>query len=259
MPRLVYASMCCSQIRGPSVFTRSFRRRLSISVLRSRFALSPAMDQVVTWTPSVPILVLKFWIWSSAWMPCQTAWTSKTAASLDASPDAFIQADARLGLPDEGVSPDAQLASLGCGRVPVFGPGSTYVDFDAGPEGDGMRRFLLSVPANYDPNRPHRLYVGFAGRDALGGLMQRYLGLERSPRDDEIFVYPDPLLRTFQGWSMYRVWLLGPHGQPAHGDQDLNFTRQMVSYLQDNYCIDPDRIFATGKPAVTWPMWSRVS
>jgi len=167
---------------------------------------------------------------------------------LDATDGASDQwvIDADAPTMDQGVSPDAEPVSGGCGQTPEIGPGSTYVELDVGPEGDGIRQFLLSVPAGYDPNTSHSLIVGFAGRDAAGGLMQRYLGLERTARPDEIFVYPDPLRRAFQGWGTYGGWLLGPYAHPAHGLQDLRFTRTMVEFLQDRYCIDPQRIFATG-------------
>ena len=147
---------------------------------------------------------------------------------------------------DQGAPPVSEPASPGCGQMPEVGSGTTYVEMDAGPEGDGLRRFLLSIPEGYDPDTSHTLIVGFAGRDALGELMQRYLGLERNARPNEIFVYPDPLRRQFQGWGTYGGWLLGPHAQPADGLADLHFTRVMVEYLQARYCIDPDRIFATG-------------
>lgn len=67
--------------------------------------------------------------------------------------------------------------------IHLVAPGSTYVEIDTGPNGDGLRRFLLSIPQEYDPTIPHKLIMGFTGRDAEGELMQHYLGLENEERD----------------------------------------------------------------------------
>ena len=136
--------------------------------------------------------------------------------------------------------------SAGCGKPPLHAAGGVQVEIDAGPEGDGLRGFYLSVPANYDPNRPHRLIVGYPGTNWVGEQIQPYLGMEAGALDDEIFVYPDPLWRDFPDWGNYGGWVLGPNAYPADGEQDLVFTGALLDYMEDNYCIDPTRVFATG-------------
>lgn len=137
-------------------------------------------------------------------------------------------------------------ASPGCGKAPLHAAGGVQVTIDAGPEGDGQRGFWLSRPASYDPSVPHKLVVGYPGTDWVGQQIQPYLDLEASAKDDEIFVYPDPLWRDFPGWGTYGGWVLGPHADPANGDQDLVFTSALLDYMEDEYCIDPTRVFVTG-------------
>ena len=57
--------------------------------------------------------------------------------------------------------------------------------------------------------------------------MRGYLNLEDGTLG-EIFVYPDPKFRTFNGWGDYRGWLLGDYAGPATGDEDFHFVRAMV-------------------------------
>lgn len=140
-------------------------------------------------------------------------------------------------------------SSPGCGLAPPDPAGGVNVMIDAGPAGDGVRRFYLSRPADYDPEVPHRLIVGYAGTNWVGDMIAPYLGLEGAavqPSADEIFVYPDPLWHDFDGWGNLGGWLLGPHAAPANGDQDLVFTEAVLDYMENNYCIDTTRVFATG-------------
>ena len=41
-------------------------------------------------------------------------------------------------------------------------------------------------------------------------------------------------------------WLLGPHAAPADGMQDLDFTAALIADIGRRYCIDPQKVFATG-------------
>ena len=137
-------------------------------------------------------------------------------------------------------------ASPGCGKAPADPAGGVQVTIDAGPEGDGMRSFWLSRPESYDPTVPHRVIVGYPGTDWVGEQIQPYLDLESDARADEIFVYPDPLWRDFEGWGNLGGWVLGPNAAPADGDQDIVFTKALLDHLAENYCIDTTRVFATG-------------
>lgn len=148
--------------------------------------------------------------------------------------------------PETTTGGDDPALSPGCGLPPLHAAGGVQVEIDAGPAGDGMRGFFLSLPADYDPNQPHRLILGYPGTDWVGEQIQPYLALEDEPAGDEIFVYPDPLWRDFPGWGTLGGWVLGPHAAPADGDQDLVFTGAILDYMADNYCIDPTRVFATG-------------
>ena len=136
--------------------------------------------------------------------------------------------------------------SAGCGLTPVHPSGGVQVTIDAGPDGGGECGYWLSLPSNYDPDVSHSLTVGYAGTNWYGEWIQPYLALEDGQRDDEIFVYPDPLWWNFPGWGELGGWLLGPHAYPANGNHDLVLTEAILDDLESTLCIDEDRVFATG-------------
>lgn len=140
------------------------------------------------------------------------------------------------------------VGSAGCGKPADQPVGGVQLEIDAGPEGDGLRSYYLELPAGYDPQVPHRLVVGYAGTNWTGEMIQPYLDLEGVAGDGvpEIFVYPDPLWRDFEGWGNLGGWVLGPHAAPAHGDGDLVFTERLIDHLGESYCIDESKVFATG-------------
>ncbi|MEZ4454599.1 MAG: hypothetical protein R3B09_34425 [Nannocystaceae bacterium] len=138
--------------------------------------------------------------------------------------------------------------SAGCGLAPEQPVGGVVVELDVGPAGDGLRTFTLALPEGYDPSAPHRLILGYPGTNWTGEMIRPYLDLEATPGDaiPEIFVYPDPLWRDFDGWGNLGGWVLGPHAYPADGDQDLVFTAAILDHVAERYCVDEDRIFVTG-------------
>ena len=146
---------------------------------------------------------------------------------------------------DSAAADDDDEASEGCGRAPVDALGGVNVTLDVGSEGAGERRFHLVVPADYAPDVPHRLVVGYPGTNWVGEQIRPYLGLEDGT-PGEIHVYPDPLWWNFPGWGELGGWLLGPHAAPADGEQDLVFTEAVLDYVESNYCVDRNRVFATG-------------
>lgn len=136
--------------------------------------------------------------------------------------------------------------SNGCGKPSNLRAGGVQVEIDAGAKGGGIRGFFLSLPKDYDPDVPHRLVLGYPGTNWVGEQIQPYLDLEKHASEPTIFAYPDPLWRDFDGWGNYGGWLLGPHAAPADGMEDLVYTEAILDELEASYCIDTERIFATG-------------
>lgn len=167
---------------------------------------------------------------------------------------ALLGCDAGSGPADAGSAPtlvdvawDAgnPAASSGCGLAPPDAPGGVQVVRTFSAAAGGERSFFLVIPDDYDPAIAHRVVVGFAGTNWTGEMIRPYLDLER-PGARTIFVYPDPLVRDFEGWGRLGGWLLGPHAAPADGMEDLDFFGELLDHLEASYCVDRNRVFATG-------------
>jgi polyhydroxybutyrate depolymerase len=139
--------------------------------------------------------------------------------------------------------PDAR--SAGCGLAPPDALGGIQRTSTFSGAAGGERSYYLVVPSDYDPTLPHRVIMGFAGTSWTGEMIRPYLDLEQ-PGSRTIYVYPDPLFRDFEGWGNLGGWLLGPHATPADGMEDLTFVSELLDGLEASYCIDRDRVFATG-------------
>ena len=152
---------------------------------------------------------------------------------------AYADTETDLDLPTD--TDDDIKTETGCGRLPAF-IGHQYVAITSG----GIdRKFYLSIPDDYDHNTPAPLYVGIHGGNYDGMRMRDYLGLETVAKPGEIFVYPDALLREWEGWEAVG-WQNGPATDWFGGTEDLAFIADMLDYLEKRLCIDQDRIFITG-------------
>jgi len=147
---------------------------------------------------------------------------------------------------DESTDATLKAPSPGCGKATDLPAMGVQINLDVGPEGDGQRAFYLSLPPDYDPNRAHKLVVAYAGTNWVGQAIQPYFAFEGFAEPNEIFVFPDVVWREFEGWGTMGGWLLGPHAHPAHGMQDIAFTEAILDYMSENFCVDPDRVFAAG-------------
>jgi poly(3-hydroxybutyrate) depolymerase len=124
--------------------------------------------------------------------------------------------------------------SMGCGNAPTLTSGNRTIQ-SAGQN----RSYILRIPNNYDNDRPYRLVFGYHWR---GGTMQdvdgggtsgavwSYYGLRAQAEDTTIFVAPQGI---DNGWQ-------------NTGDRDLAFTDDMVELIQNDLCVDKDRVFALG-------------
>ncbi|CAJ0546515.1 Ff.00g011420.m01.CDS01 [Fusarium sp. VM40] len=127
-----------------------------------------------------------------------------------------------------GAAQLGESASAGCGKAaPQSGTKSMQVN-------GKNREYILQVPQNYQPNKPHRLVFGYHWRDGnMNNVTQGgFYGLQglAASSTPTIFIAPNGLNA---GWA-------------NQGGEDIKFTDQMLAFAKANLCIEEKQVFATG-------------
>lgn len=105
------------------------------------------------------------------------------------------------------------------------------------------REFWLTLPNNYDNTKPHKILfsmacMGSSGEDFSNHAPDAdhpspYYGQQKLDTEGNyIFVSPEPNSNSFGPWR--------------NDDKDHVFFGDMLTLLEDNYCIDTTRVFVTG-------------
>jgi polyhydroxybutyrate depolymerase len=136
---------------------------------------------------------------------------------------------------DLSTSPTRAVRTQGCQRKPGLPLGrSTEQSLESG----GQRRtYLVHLPAGYQPDRPLPLVLAFHGRKGTGDDVEAFSGIDAL---DAIAVYP----RGLAGPDGETSWQGAP--DTARAD-DVRFVGDLLDRLQSTLCVDPARIYATGK------------
>jgi poly(3-hydroxybutyrate) depolymerase len=137
--------------------------------------------------------------------------------------------------------------SSGCGKPPgipssMYNNGSTISITAANMQ----RRYILNVPTNYDNSKPYKLIITWHHRDGNDKLIYdwQYYGLLPLANNSAIFVAPNgqkngaPCTATTSGDSSC--------GWPNPNDSDLALADAVVAQIEQNFCVDTNRIYAHG-------------
>lgn len=137
--------------------------------------------------------------------------------------------------------------SAGCGKAPtiassMYNNGNPINITAAGLQ----RRYILRVPTNYDNTKPYKLVIAYHARDSNdhSEYKENFYGLSPLSNNTTIFVAPNgqlngaPCAGTGTGESGC--------GWPNTKDQDMQLADAVVQQVEENFCIDTNRIFATG-------------
>lgn len=143
--------------------------------------------------------------------------------------------------------PSSPGMSAGCGKAPTIAS-SMYnngkpIDITVGTM---QRRYILRVPTTYENTKPYKLVVAYHALNSNDHTVysQDYYELSPLSNNTTIFVAPNgqkngaPCTGTGTGESGC--------GWPNTGDQDMMLADAVVKQVEDNFCIDTNRIFATG-------------
>jgi len=102
------------------------------------------------------------------------------------------------------------------------------------------RTYRLHVPPRYDPGALTSLVLNLHGVTSSGAAQESMSGFsDKADEQGFIVVHPDGY-----GASWNAGWCCSPATED--GIDDVQFARDLVAAVSAQYCIDPDRIFATG-------------
>jgi poly(3-hydroxybutyrate) depolymerase len=133
--------------------------------------------------------------------------------------------------------------SAGCGKMPTIASdmynSGKHIPIMAANK---AREYILSVPASYQNTKPYKLIIAYhqLNGDANQMYRDKYYHLQPLSNDTTIFVAPNGQ----QGGS--NCTMASGCGWPNGENSDLALADAMVAQVKENFCIDTNRIFATG-------------
>lgn len=106
--------------------------------------------------------------------------------------------------------------------------------------GGRTRRLVLSVPQSAVSGRPAPLVLGYHGVNSTPEAFLAVTDFEAKAASEGFIVAA--------GAGVDRSWNAGVCCDPAAAldIDDVGFSRDMVAAIEEEYCIDPNRVFATG-------------
>jgi poly(3-hydroxybutyrate) depolymerase len=105
-----------------------------------------------------------------------------------------------------------------------------------------QRRYILNVPTNYDNTKPYKLIIAYHELNGNDDEMYRnqYYHLLSLSNNSTIFVAPNG---QQNGASCTQA---SGCGWPNSNNSDLALADAVVAQVEQNFCVDTNRIFATG-------------
>ncbi len=130
--------------------------------------------------------------------------------------------------------------SKGCGKDNTLKDNFTFTS--AGIE----HEIYLTMPENYDKNKPYRLVFGMhymGGSAEAVAKREAYYGLrnQKDAKENTIFVAPHGYTTELDrsGKEKENPWR-------CYDDKDHVFFDEFLTYLNENLCIDTSRVFSVG-------------
>ena len=136
-------------------------------------------------------------------------------------------------------------ASIGCSR-PSAPAGTTTMTATVAGE---HRVAVIHLPTSYHPPTPLPLVVNMHGSGSTASEQEVLTGMDATAdADDFIVVYPQGDIPEGTGfdWNVPGEPLIGGAAVPADAPDDVSFVERLVALVEQKYCIDPRRVYATG-------------
>ena len=146
-----------------------------------------------------------------------------------------------------GGSGGASAMSSGCGKAPTIAS-SMYnngkpISITAA---NMQRRYILSVPTNYDNTKPYKLVIAYHALNSNDHSIynEKYYDLQPALQRHHDLRGAE---RAAERRALLRHWNRGFRLRMAEYERsDMQLADAVVKQVEDNFCVDTNRIFATG-------------
>ncbi|HEY4393061.1 MAG TPA: hypothetical protein VGP64_03320 [Polyangia bacterium] len=133
--------------------------------------------------------------------------------------------------------------SAGCGKAPTIASSSYNNGHHiAITVGSMAREYILNVPTNYDNTHPYKFVIAYHELNGNDDEMYRnsYYHLLPLSNNTTIFVAPNGQQNNANCTQASGC------GWPNPSGSDMAFADALVSQIEESFCVDTNRIFATG-------------
>jgi polyhydroxybutyrate depolymerase len=113
----------------------------------------------------------------------------------------------------------------------------------------GRRRTVIVHAPQSPAGTRLALVLNMHGSESTAAQQEAFTGMDAAAEADHFVVaYPQALIPAGAGfdWNVPGVPLIGGAPAPSNAPNDVAFLADLVSVLQQHYCIDPARVYATG-------------
>jgi polyhydroxybutyrate depolymerase len=138
----------------------------------------------------------------------------------------------------------APAPSPGCGTAATAG--TSTLDQN---QGGRQRTAVVHLPTGYRPSSPIPLVLNMHGSQSTALQQEVVSGMDATADQDTfIVVYPQGGIPSGSGfeWNVPGEPLLGGGAVPAGAPDDVTYLEGLVHTLEQRYCVDQRRVYATG-------------
>jgi polyhydroxybutyrate depolymerase len=138
----------------------------------------------------------------------------------------------------------APAPSPGCGTAATAG--TTTLDQN---QGGHQRIAVVHLPTGYQPSSPIPLVLNMHGSQSTALEQEGFTDMDATADQDTfIVVYPQGGIPSGSGfeWNVPNEPLVGGRAVPAGSPNDVAYLEGLVHTLEQRYCVDEHRVYATG-------------
>jgi polyhydroxybutyrate depolymerase len=111
------------------------------------------------------------------------------------------------------------------------------------------RTIIVHTPTGDTGRTPIPLVLNLHGSGSTAPAQEAFTGMDATANTDGFLVaYPQGAIAASSGfdWNVPGQPLLGGRPAPRGSADDVAFLSQAITYLSQHYCVDTNRVFATG-------------